>query len=341
MDESNSGFAGSAGALMEISGFNIVVIGLVAFVIITLALGVRTVPQGFNYTVEQFGRYSRTLGPGLGLIVPYVESIGQKVNVMEQVLDVPSQEAFTRDNAGVTIDAVAFYQITDSARASYEVADLRHALLTLTITNIRSVVGSMDLDQLLSHRDEINEKLLLVVDAAATPWGTKVTRVEIKDILPPADLAGSMARQMKAERERRASILEAEGQRQAAILKAEGAKQAQILDAEGRKNAAFLDAEARERLAEAEAKATSMVSEAIAKGDLAAANFLVAEKYIDALRALATAPNQKVLIVPIEAAALAGTLGGIAEMTRSVFGEGGSGTMSRRSSLPPASGDKT
>jgi regulator of protease activity HflC (stomatin/prohibitin superfamily) len=253
------------------------------------------------------------------------------------VLDVPSQEAFTRDNAGVTIDAAAFYQVLDAARASYEVSDLSQALLVLTMTNIRTVVGSMDLDQLLSHRDEINERLLRVVDAAASPWGAKVTRVEIKDILPPADLAGAMARQMKAEREKRAAVLEAEGLRQAEILRAEGEKQSQILSAEGRKEAAFRDAEARERQAEAEAKATSMVSEAISRGDLAAANFLVAEKYIDAIRALATAPNQKVVIVPIEAAGLAGALGGIAELTKSVFGEGGAGLQTPRS-VPSVTG---
>lgn len=308
-----------------IGGFDIFVIVLVLLVIVTIAMGIRTVPQGYAYTVERFGRYSRTLHPGLGLIVPYIEQIGKRVNVMEQVLDVPSQEAFTRDNAGVTIDAAAFYQVLDSARASYEVADLNQALLVLTMTNIRTVVGSMDLDQLLSHRDEINERLLRVMDAAASPWGAKVTRVEIKDILPPQDLAGAMARQMKAEREKRAAVLEAEGLRQAEILRAEGEKQSQILAAEGRKEAAFRDAEARERQAEAEAKATGMVSEAIARGDLAAANFIVAEKYIDAIRALASAPNQKVVIVPIEAAGLAGTLGGIAELTKSVFGDGGPG----------------
>ncbi|HEX5868738.1 MAG TPA: SPFH domain-containing protein, partial [Beijerinckiaceae bacterium] len=305
-------------------GFDVFVIAFVILIVITIALGVRTVPQGYAYTVERFGRYSRSLGPGLGLIIPYVEGIGKKVNIMEQVLDVPSQEAFTRDNAGVTIDAAAFYQILDPARASYEVSDLQNALLTLTMTNIRTVVGSMDLDQLLSHRDEINERLLRVMDAAASPWGVKVTRIEIKDILPPADLAGAMARQMKAEREKRAAVLEAEGLRQAEILRAEGQKQSQILAAEGRKEAAFRDAEARERSAEAEAKATTMVSEAIARGDLAGANFLVAEKYVDAVKAIATAPNQKVVVVPIEAAALAGTLGGIAEITRSVFGDPGS-----------------
>ena len=323
---------------MPLSGFDIFVIVLVLVVVVTIAMGIRTVPQGYAYTVERFGRYSRTLTPGLGLIVPYIDQIGKKVNVMEQVLDVPSQEAFTRDNAGVTIDAAAFYQILDAARASYEVSDLNQALLVLTMTNIRTVVGSMDLDQLLSHRDEINERLLRVVDAAASPWGAKVTRVEIKDILPPQDLAGAMARQMKAEREKRAAVLEAEGLRQAEILRAEGQKQSQILAAEGRKEAAFRDAEARERQAEAEAKATGMVSEAITKGDLAAANFIVAEKYIDAIRALASAPNQKVVIVPIEAAGLAGTLGGIAELTRSVFGEGGAGLNKPARSVPTVTG---
>jgi regulator of protease activity HflC (stomatin/prohibitin superfamily) len=319
-------------------GFDTFVIAIVLLVIVTLAMGVRTVPQGYAYTVERFGRFSRTLGPGLGLIIPYVERVGKRVNVMEQVLDVPSQEAFTKDNAGVTIDAAAFYQVLDAARASYEVSELQVALLTLTMTNIRTVVGSMDLDELLSHRDEINERLLKVVDAAASPWGAKVTRIEIKDIVPPADLAGAMARQMKAEREKRAAVLEAEGSRQADILRAEGQKQSQILAAEGRREAAFRDAEGRERQAEAEAKATAMVSEAITQGDLAAANFLVAEKYIEALRALAVAPNQKVVIVPIEAAGLAGTLGGIAELTRSVFGDA-TNTPSRASrSVPSVTG---
>ena len=305
------------------TGFTVFVIVLVVLAIVTIAAGVRTIPQGYVYTVERFGRYSHSLNSGLGLIVPYIDRIGHKVNIMEQVLDVPSQEAFTRDNAGVTIDAAAFYQVLEPARAAYEITNLTQALLVLSMTNIRSVVGSMDLDQLLSHRDEINERLLRVMDAAASPWGVKMTRVEIKDILPPADLAGSMARQMKAEREKRAAILEAEGLRQAEVLRAEGQKQAQILAAEGRKEAALRDAEARERLAEAEAKATQMVSEAIGKGDIAAANFLVAEKYVEAMRAIATAPNQRVVVVPIEAAALAGTLGGIAAMTQQVFGESG------------------
>ena len=313
-------------------GVSTVAVAFALLVVVTLAIGIRTIPQGYVHTVERFGRYHRSLEAGLGLIIPYVERIGRRVNIMEQVVEVPSQEAFTRDNAGVRIDAVVFYQILDAARASYEVSNLDVALLTLTMTNIRTVFGSMDLDQLLSHRDEINDRLLRVMDAAASPWGVKMTRVEIKDIVPPADLAGAMARQMKAEREKRASVLEAEGQRQAEILRAEGRKQSAILEAEGRKEAAFRDAEARERSAEAEAKATEMVSAAIGKGDLAAANFLVAEKYIEAIRALATAPNQRVVVVPIEAAALAGTLGGIAEITRSVFGEGAPGA---RSGLPP------
>ncbi|MCJ2123580.1 SPFH domain-containing protein [Methylobacterium sp. J-077] len=318
---------------MELTiGLSTFAVGAAALAVITLAAGVKMIPQGYVYTVERFGRYARTLESGLGLIVPFVDRIGRRVNVMEQVIDVPSQQAFTRDNAGVTIDAVVFYQVLDAARASYEVSNLDLAMTTLTMTNIRTVVGAMDLDQLLAHRDEINERLLRVLDAAAAPWGVKINRIEIKDIVPPADLAGAMARQMKAEREKRASILEAEGQRAADILRAEGRKQSAILEAEGRREAAFRDAEARERSAEAEAAATGMVSRAIAEGDIAAANFLVAEKYVDAVRALATAPNQRVVVVPIEAAALAGTLGGIGELTRAVFGEA---NPPRRAGTPP------
>lgn len=315
-------------------GLSVFAVGVVALTIITLAAGVKIVPQGYVYTVERFGRYARSLDAGLGLITPFVERVGRRVNVMEQVIDVPSQQAFTRDNAGVTIDAVVFYQVLDAARASYEVSSLDLAATTLTMTNIRTVVGSMDLDQLLAHRDEINERLLRVMDAAASPWGVKINRIEIKDIVLPADLAGAMARQMKAEREKRASILEAEGQRAAEILRAEGRKQSAILEAEGRREAAFRDAEARERSAEAEAAATGMVSRAIAEGDIAAANFLVAEKYVDAVRAIATAPNQRVVVVPIEAAALAGTLGGIGELTRTVFGDAAAAP--RRTGTPPS-----
>jgi regulator of protease activity HflC (stomatin/prohibitin superfamily) len=316
-----------------LEGVSIVVIVIVLFVIVTLMAGIRQVPQGKNYTVELFRRYNRTLSPGLNVIIPYIETIGHKVVMMEQVMDVPTQEVITRDNATVRADGVLFFQVIDAARASYEVADLTNALMNLTTTNIRTVMGSMDLDQLLSHRDEINVKLLSVVDAAASPWGAKVTRIEIKDIIPPADLADAMARQMKAEREKRAAVLEAEGLRQAAILKAEGQKQSEILAAEGRKEAAFRDAEARERQAEAEAKATQMVSSAIATGDLAAVNYLIAEKYIGALSALAASPNQKVLMLPVEMQGLAGSLAGIAEIAKAVTE---TSQPARRSSVPNA-----
>ncbi|KAF0229465.1 MAG: hypothetical protein FD175_1803 [Beijerinckiaceae bacterium] len=305
---------------MIVDSGQVVALIFVAFAIITLMAGIRQVPQGRHYTIERFGRYNRTLTPGLGLVIPYIETVGAKVLMMEQVLDVPTQEVITKDNASVRADGVIFYQVVDAARATYQVAQLDYALLNLTTTNIRTVMGSMDLDSLLSHRDEINVKLLSVVDAAASPWGVKITRIEIKDIVPPADLVGAMGRQMKAERERRASILEAEGQRQSAILKAEGEKQAQILAAEGRKEAAFRDAEARERQAEGEANATRMVSDAVAKGDLAALNYLIAEKYVGTLGKLASAPNQKVLIIPAEMSGLVGTLGGIAELAKSALG---------------------
>lgn len=306
---------------MLASGFQIFAGLLVLFALVTLAAGVRQIPQGYNYTVERFGKFSRPLQPGLGLITPYIERIGHKINMMEQVLDVPPQEAITKDNASVRIDAAAFYQVLDAALAAYQITNLHIALVTLTMTNIRSVVGSMDLDQLLSHREEINAKLLIALDAAASPWGIKVTRVEIRDIVPPADLAGAMARQMKAERERRAQILESEGLRQAEILRAEGNKQALILAAEGRKEAAFRDAEARERSAEAEAKATGMISKAIATGDLSAVNYMIAEKYVAALGSLAQSPNQKVLILPTEVAGLAGALAGIGELSKGALAE--------------------
>jgi len=302
-------------------GFNVFSIVVVILAVLTLFAGVKTVSQGYNWTVERFGRYTRTLPPGLNLIVPFFDRIGRKMNMMEQVINIPSQEIITKDNATVTVDGVAFFQVFDAAKASYEVANLQQAIVTLTMTNIRSVMGGMDLDQVLSHRDEINERLLRVVDAAVAPWGVKVNRIEIKDIVPPADLIASMARQMKAEREKRAEILTAEGQRQSAILKAEGAKQAQILEAEGRREAAFRDAEARERSAEAEAKATQMVSDAIAKGDVAALNYFIADKYIRAFGLIANSPNQKVVMLPMEATSILGSLAGIGEIARATFGE--------------------
>src|ERR1700742_3777689 len=295
------------------SGFDIFAIAFVLLVIVTLLAGVKTVPQGWDWTIERFGKYTHTLTPGLNLIVPYFDRVGRKINMMEQVIEIPEQEVITKDNATVTVDGVAFFQVFDAAKASYEVANLAQAITVLTMTNIRSVMGSMDLDQVLSHRDEINERLLRVVDAAVSPWGVKVNRIEIKDIVPPADLVEAMGRQMKAERVKRAVILEAEGARQSAILKAEGQKQSQILEAEGRKEAAFRDAEARERSAQAEAKATEMVSAAIAGGDVQAINYFVADKYMKALTAMADSPNQKVLIIPMEASSVLGSLAGIGE----------------------------
>ncbi len=306
---------------MGLAGSDIVVIALVALVILVLFAGIKTVPQGFRYTIERFGRYTRTLEPGLNLIVPFIERIGAKLNVMEQVLDVPTQEVITKDNASVSADAVAFYQVLNAAQAAYQVANLENAILNLTMTNIRSVMGSMDLDELLSNREQINERLLRVVDEAVGPWGIKVTRVEIKDIRPPADLVDAMARQMKAEREKRAQVLEAEGYRNAQILRAEGAKQSAILEAEGQREAAYREAEARERLAEAEAKATQMVSQAIAAGDINAINYFVAQKYTEAMASIGTASNSKVVLMPMEASSLIGTLGGIGAIAREVFGD--------------------
>jgi regulator of protease activity HflC (stomatin/prohibitin superfamily) len=323
-------------------GFNVFSIVVVALAILTLFAGVKTVSQGYNWTVERFGRYTRTLHPGLNLIVPFFDRIGRKMNMMEQVIDIPQQEIITKDNATVTVDGVAFFQVFDAAKASYEVANLHMAIVTLTMTNIRSVMGGMDLDQVLSHRDEINERLLRVVDAAVSPWGVKVNRIEIKDIVPPADLVASMGRQMKAEREKRAEILTAEGQRQSAILKAEGAKQSQILEAEGRREAAFRDAEGRERLAQAEAKATEVVSVAVANGDMAALNYFIAEKYLKAFSLLAESPNQKVLMLPIEAMNVLGSLAGIGEIAKATFGgdpRGGDGKAPppRRPTVPGVS----
>ena len=302
----------------------IFVIILLALAILIVLMGVQSVPQGMEYTVQRFGRYTRTLKPGLNLIAPIVDRVGAKMNMMETVLEVPSQEIITKDNAMVKVDGIVFFQVLDAAKAAYEVNDLENAILNLTMTNVRTVMGSMDLDELLSQRDAINARLLHVVDDATTPWGIKVTRIEIKDISPPADLVESMGRQMKAEREKRANILEAEGFRQAQILKAEGEKQAAILQAEGRKEAAFRDADARERLAEAEAKATTLVSEAIAKGSVQAINYFVAQKYVDALQNIATSNNQKILFMPLEAGSVIGAIGGIAEIAKQAFGKQGS-----------------
>jgi regulator of protease activity HflC (stomatin/prohibitin superfamily) len=294
-------------------------LAVLVLAVIIVILGVKRIPQGNEYTVERFGRYTKTLRPGLNLITPVIDQIGAKLNMMEQVLDVPTQEVITRDNAMVSVDGVVFFQILDAAKAAYEVNNLNYAILNLVMTNIRTVMGSMDLDPVLSERDQINARLLSVVDEATTPWGVKVTRIEIKDITPPKDLVDAMARQMKAERDKRANILEAEGLRQAAILKAEGEKQSVILEAEGDKEAAFREAEARERLAEAEARATVMVSEAIAKGDLNAINYFVAQKYTEALKDIASAENQKVIMVPLEASSLIGSLTGIGQIAQQAF----------------------
>ena len=292
------------------------VIVLVALAVVVLLAGVKTVPQGFEWTVERFGRYQRTLEPGLTLIVPFIDRIGKKLNMMENVLDVPSQQIISRDNAQVTVDGIVFFQVLDAAKAAYEVTHLQAAILNLAMTNIRTVMGSMDLDQLLSQRDTINSQLLTVIDEATNSWGVKVTRIEIKDIAPPRDLVDAMARQMKAEREKRAQILEAEGIKQSVILKAEGKKQAVILDAESRKEAAFREAEGRERLAQAEAAATDMVSKAISGGNVQAVNYFVAQKYVEALRDIASAPNQKVILMPLEASNVIGALAGVVELAK-------------------------
>ena len=281
----------------------------------------KPVPQGMEYTVQRFGKYTHTLAPGLNFINPIISKVGNKINMRETVMDVPSQEVISRDNAMIKVDGVVFFQVINAAKAAYEVNDLDRAILNLTMTNIRTVMGSMDLDDLLSRRDDINAQLLTVVDQATEPWGVKVTRIEIKDISPPTDLVDSMARQMKAEREKRAQILEAEGLRQAEILKAEGEKQAIVLQAEGRKEAAFRDAEAREREAEAEAKATAMVSQAIASGDIQAINYFVAGKYVEALGKFADSPNQKTFFLPVDAAGVIGSIGGITEIAKQTFGK--------------------
>ncbi|HEY4529666.1 MAG TPA: SPFH domain-containing protein [Luteimonas sp.] len=301
-------------------GTFIAVVLAVAFIVFFVKM-VRIVPQGYEWTVERFGKYTHTLSPGLHLLIPVVQAVGRKVNVMEQVLDVPSQEVITKDNAVVKVDGVVFFQVLDAAKAAYEVSNLEVATIALVQTNIRTVIGSMDLDESLSNRESINAQLLNVVDHATHPWGIKVTRIEIRDIQPPRDLVDSMARQMKAERDRRAVILEAEGHRQSEILRAEGEKQAAILEAEGEREAAYREAEARERLAEAEANATRMVSDAIAAGDVQAINYFIAQKYVEAFKELATAPNQKFVLMPMEASGVIGSIAGIAELAKEALGK--------------------
>jgi regulator of protease activity HflC (stomatin/prohibitin superfamily) len=295
---------------------SILAIVLLVAGIVMVFKAVRMVPQGYEWTVEAFGKYTHTLSPGLHFLIPVYQDIGRKINMMEQVLEVPSQDVITKDNAVVKVDGIVFFQVLDAAKAAYEVATLEIAILNLVMTNIRTAIGSMDLDESLSKRDEINTKVLMAVDQATHPWGIKVNRIELKDIAPPRDLIDSMARQMKAEREKRANILEAEGFRQAAILKAEGEKQATILEAEGNKEAAFRQAEARERLAGAEAKATELVSNAISDGNVQAINYFVAQKYIEAFKALAEGPNQKFVLMPMEASGVIGSLAGIAELAK-------------------------
>jgi len=297
---------------------------LVILVLAFVIAGVTVVRQGYQYTIERFGRFTHVAHPGFNLIVPFVDRVGRKVNMMEQVLDIPGQEIITKDNAMVAVDGVVFFQVLEPAKAAYEVSELYIAIMQLTTTNLRTVMGSMDLDELLSRRDEINARLLNVVDHATGPWGVKITRVEVKDIRPPQDISNAMARQMKAEREKRASILESEGMRASEILRAEGEKQAQILQAEGRREAAFRDAEAREREAEAEAKATQMVSDAIASGNSKALNYFIAQKYVEAVSQFATSPNAKTILFPVEATALIGTLGGIGELAKDAILGGGS-----------------
>lgn len=299
-------------------GFGIFVLAVLVLAVVLVFAGVKTVPQSQKWTVERFGKYTNTLPPGLHFIVPVIDKIGARLDLRERVLDIPSQEVITRDNAMIRSDGVVFFQVVDAEKAAYQVADLTRALSNLTMTNIRSVLGSMELDELLSNRDDINERLLRIVNEASDPWGVKVTRVEIKDITPPEDLVEAMSRQMQAERTKRAAILEAEGEREAAIRRAEGEKRAAILEAEGQKEAAFREAEARERLAEAEAKATETVSKAIAEGDINAINYFVATKYVEAIQTIGSADNSKLVLMPLDASGVVGSIGGITELVKSL-----------------------
>ena len=323
-------------------GMNIVALVLVILAGTILFRAIKIVPQGREYTVERFGRYTRTLSPGIAFLTPFVEGVGRRVNMMEQVLDVPQQDVITKDNVSVRVDGIVFIQVMDAAQAAYRVDNLNFAITQLSQTNLRTVVGSMDLDEVLSQRDAINTRLLSTIDHATNPWGVKVTRIEIKDLVPPPDITNAMARQRKAERERRAVLLEADGEKQAAITRAEGAKQAAILEAEGRREAAYRDAEARERAAEAEAKATSMVSEAIASGDVNAINYFIAQKYVDAFAELARSPQQKTVIVPADMAGITGSIAGIGELVKSVVNDGprtgGAPTPPRRGPSVPTVG---
>ena len=317
---------------MDMLGFLVAIVGLA---VLFLAMGVRVVKQGYVYTIERLGKFTLAAEPGLHVIIPFIDRVGQKVNMMEQVLDIPGQEIITADNAMVGTDAVVFFQVLDAGKAAYEVSNLYNAIMALTTTNLRTVMGSMDLDETLSKRDEINARLLSVVDHATSPWGVKITRVEIKDIRPPMDISEAMARQMKAERLKRAEILEAEGDRASKILRAEGEKQSAILEAEGRKESAFRDAEAREREAEAEAKATQVVSDAIADSGSQALNYFVAQEYTKAIGKFATSPNAKTILFPVEATQLIGSLGGIGELVKDIAGEGPGGGTPPHGPQPP------
>jgi regulator of protease activity HflC (stomatin/prohibitin superfamily) len=323
-------------AVSFLSGFDIFLFFLVLVTFLALWSAVKVVPQGFNFTVERVGRYTRTLSPGLHLLIPFIDAVRNRMNMKEQVLEIPRQDVITRDNAMVSVDGVAFFQVLEAPKAAYQVDNLEIAITNLTLTNIRTVMGSMDLDDLLSNRDAINARLLAIMDHATQPWGTKVTRIEIKDITPPRDLIDSMARQMKAEREKRAQVLEAEGEKQSKILKAEGEKQSAILSAEGRKESAYRDAEARERAAQAEAKATQMVSEAIASGNVQAINYFVANNYVEALKQLAKSPNQKILMMPLDTSSVIGSLAGLAEITKEAFN--GSGAAANGAHSPARTG---